>query len=295
VSTVVMMVVLSAVVGILVAVLTVRWPSVDPADPHLSWPAVRRVVRRSPRLAGALQHRIETGAVTGVALALAVVMGIITAFGVGVLGLMIRTGTGLSRSDLPLAEWASRSATGAVTDVMRLVTLLGDGLVVLTLLVIVGIFVARRRPGWGAPSFLAVAVLGQFLIVSVAKWGIDRTRPDIEQLSGVVGQSFPSGHTTAAATAWACIAFLLSIGRPLPVRAALMGSAAAIATAVGVTRVVLGVHWFTDVVAGLVLGWGWFACCAIAFGGRTLHFGEPVEQAVRAARAVMPPRRRGAG
>jgi undecaprenyl-diphosphatase len=72
----------------------------------------------------------------------------------------------------------------------------------------------------------------------------------------------------------------------------LTGAGVGIAVAVASSRVLLDVHWVTDVIAGLALGWAWFAICAMAFGGRILDFGAAVRVAERAA-APEPRDRRG--
>ncbi|MDP9258614.1 MAG: phosphatase PAP2 family protein [Actinomycetota bacterium] len=61
------------------------------------------------------------------------------------------------------------------------------------------------------------------------------------------------------------------------------GVAVGIAVAVAASRVLLDVHWLTDVIGGLALGWAWFAICGIAFGGRILSFGAAAEVAARVA------------
>src|SRR5207302_9691156 len=112
---------------------------------------------------------------------------------------------------------------------------------------------------------------------------------DIRRLTGFSGASFPSGHAATAAATFASLALLVGLRRSHRVKAALTGIAAGVAIGVATTRVLLGVHWFTDVLAGLALGWAWFAICSIAFGGRLLHFGAPVEAAEEVARRTRMP------
>jgi undecaprenyl-diphosphatase len=70
------------------------------------------------------------------------------------------------------------------------------------------------------------------------------------------------------------------------VQSLLAGAAVFVAIAVAASRVLLGVHWLSDVLGGLALGWAWFALCSIAFGGRLLRLGAPVEAAERASEAA---------
>jgi undecaprenyl-diphosphatase len=73
---------------------------------------------------------------------------------------------------------------------------------------------------------------------------------------------------------------VLSQGRSRRVRAVCVAVAATVAVAVATSRALLGVHWVTDVVAGLLLGWGWSFVVAVVYGGRRQRLGDPVADVV---------------
>jgi len=107
----------------------------------------------------------------------------------------------------------------------------------------------------------------------------------VVHLIGSAGSSFPSGHSAMAAAGWAAIALVL--GRSMPRRRGiLLGVAVALAVVVASSRALLGVHWLTDVIAGLIVGWSWFFIVAVIFGGRLQRFGDP---AVRDPRSLEGP------
>jgi membrane-associated phospholipid phosphatase len=195
-------------------------------------------------------------------------------------GLALTGHDALRSIDSTAAEFGNRHASHLSTHLLTWVTDLGDWPVFPLIGVVVVLLETRRRPSLYVVPFLVIVWAGNWAATTAIKDLVDRARPTLNPLAVTLGPSFPSGHSSTSASFYAALALVLSRGRSARTRALLVGAAVAIAVAVASSRVLLDDHWLTDVVAGLALGWAWFAVCAIAFGGRLLHFGAPVEPVV---------------
>jgi undecaprenyl-diphosphatase len=244
---------------------------------HATARAVQHELETRRRVAMFVRDRLSPARVTGLALTAALAMLV----AVAVLAFEVRRQSFVARGDLDVADWAARHANGTSTDFLRRFTDLGSTVVVLCIAAVVAMVEVLRTRARGVIVFLAVTVVGVGLANDIAKGIVGRSRPDVDRLVHASGMSFPSGHSAAAAACFAACALCLSRGRGLTARLVITVVAAALAVMVATSRVLLGVHWASDAFAGLCFGASWFALCAIAFGGRLLRFGAPVEAAVR--------------
>ncbi|MFN8025877.1 MAG: phosphatase PAP2 family protein [Acidimicrobiia bacterium] len=263
-----------------------RHPAWDPASARPAHRAATRVeehLEERRGLARRLGRRFDASTTTGLLLGLALLVFVISGLVLGVLALVVRTHPGFLSFDRSLENWGEQHATDFATWCMNRVTSLGStGVLVVTTLAVFVVETIRRPSRW-LPAFLVAVAIGQTLLSTGIKELVDRVRPTANPIAHTLGPSFPSGHTTGAAACFAAFALVLGRGRSRNVQSVLAGAAVFVALAVAASRVLLGVHWLSDVIGGLALGWAWFAACSIAFGGRLLRLGAPVEAAERVA------------
>ncbi|HQZ33991.1 MAG TPA: phosphatase PAP2 family protein [Ilumatobacteraceae bacterium] len=260
-----------------------RGRSGDPAEMRTDPETLATQARRHPAFKRFLLARRDASTATGWLLTIALVGIAVLSLVVGLLLEMVQTRSGFARWDDAAARWGAAHMTGTAERVMRIITQLGSTPVVVAVLVVVSIVEYRRLPTRAIPLFLLTVMAAELAVNNSIKVIVGRERPDIARLVHANGFSFPSGHTAAAAAAYAAIALVIGRRRSRPTQALLAGIAGGITVAVASSRVLLGAHWLTDVIAGAAVGWACFALCSIAYGGRLLHFGEPVEAAQTAA------------
>jgi undecaprenyl-diphosphatase len=265
--------------GLAAGMMAYRWPQAAPTAPKVSVEKVKSEVRRHPRLFAFTRSRLDPNSATGLLLSAAIVVFVVGSVAVAIVLVMIHTNSGFARLDRSVSLFGAHHATALSTRFLRIYTQLGGALVIVPLAVIVAIVETIRQRSFAIITFLTLVVGGQFLVANVIKSIVGRARPDFDQLTGFSGPSFPSGHAVASAACLAAFALVIGRRRSLKLRAVLAGLAVGLATGIACCRVMLGVHWLTDVLGGLALGWAWFALCSIAFGGYQLRFGAPAKTA----------------
>lgn len=136
-------------------------------------------------------------------------------------------------------------------------------LTVLTVIVLGLLLILGKR---AAALLVFASIGGGMLLSALLKDLFDRPRPDlVPHLADVFTPSFPSGHAMLSAVTYLTLGALLARVQPLPwVRAYLMAVALVLTLLVGASRVYLGVHWPTDVLAGWFAGAAWAAMCWLA-------------------------------
>jgi membrane-associated phospholipid phosphatase len=235
----------------------------------------RRGVRRL------LAPRLDPESATGLALSLALLVIVAGGVVLGVLALLVRSDSDLVRLDADVARWGDHHDSGFAHTVIGAISDAGKPTSVVVLATVFGIAMLLRTRRWTVVWFLVCVVGGNAILTTAIKELVDRVRPSLNPVAATLGPSFPSGHSSASAAFLAAAALLLGRGLGPRRRPLLSATAVGLAVAVAASRVLLDEHWLSDVIAGLVLGWAWFAVCAIAFGGRLLRFGAAADIARR--------------
>jgi membrane-associated phospholipid phosphatase len=151
-------------------------------------------------------------------------------------------------------------------DVMKALSFSGSGPVYTVVFAAVAawLVLGPRLPRLAV--FVLVTVAGSAILNGLVKATVDRARPVLpDPVAHAAGLSFPSGHAQSAMVAYSVLVLVF-----LPMlhgawRAVAIGAAAFMVLAIGFSRVALGVHFVSDVLAGYVLGAAWVSLMAAAF------------------------------
>lgn len=170
----------------------------------------------------------------------------------------VRENDRMVRIDEAATRWIAQRRGDPLNDAMQVVTRLADPwLVAAVVIFTAAALIARRQHG--AALFVAASSVGTALLVRIVKAAIGRPRPDGAVIT-VTGSSFPSGHAAQSIALYGAVALLVAnVVQTRSRRLAVLATAALVVLSVGISRVVLGVHWLSDVIAGWVLAAGWLA------------------------------------
>ncbi|HYH06657.1 MAG TPA: phosphatase PAP2 family protein [Thermoanaerobaculia bacterium] len=232
---------------------------------YATGPLFERLLRRSAHWTAAFRYRdyLPVFVVLGIGIAAAAVAG--NAF-VELAELVQENSPQLHSIDEDVHAWATATREQGTTGFFTLMTIIGTpvGLGAIATLVAIGLGI-RKRWRWAAYLFLTSAI-GGLLNLQLKAW-FARARPELaEALRDAHGYSFPSGHAMGSTIVFGALAYLaFRIITRWRWRAAALAFACSMILSIAASRIYLGVHWISDVAAGIAAGLIWLAAVTVAY------------------------------
>ena len=222
---------------------------------HLLWDVVFRGLRTVGMRAGSFYATVGIFLVVGVLIAVAGTLAFAE------LGEWVREGA-TQKYDVAVLQWMGRHHTNLLTQMATELTYLGTGSVVLTIVAVAALFLWHTEHKHSARLLLA-AVAGNILLNGMLKLVFSRPRPDVfEWQTHAVSSSFPSGHAMSATVCYGTVAYLVLRLQKHHWSRVLTGTCAVILILlICATRLYLGVHYPSDVIAGILVGLAWAGFC----------------------------------
>ncbi|HUF50257.1 MAG TPA: phosphatase PAP2 family protein [Longimicrobiales bacterium] len=167
------------------------------------------------------------------------------------------------RFDENVLTWLAARRSPVLDNVMLELTSLGNGVVLIMIVSISAVFLWLTNHKWSVYVLLAGVIGGQ-LLNQLLKGAFSRERPSvIEWVDHVSSPSFPSGHAMTSIIAYGSVAYLVGrLEATRRLRVATWSIATLVIVTIGFSRMYLGVHYPSDIVAGFVAGLAWLAIVA---------------------------------
>jgi membrane-associated phospholipid phosphatase len=168
--------------------------------------------------------------------------------------------------DSSVHAWAHETRTSGATTFFTIMTLIGTpvGLTVVMTLVS-ALLILKKHWRWAAYLFVTGGIGG--LLNLWLKSTFARARPELaEALRGAHGYSFPSGHAMGSTVVFGALSYIAFRSfRSWNRRAAALALTTSMVVAIAASRIYLGVHWVSDIAAGISAGVVWLATTTVAY------------------------------
>lgn len=175
-----------------------------------------------------------------------------------------RSDAWLPRLDRSIAEWFVEQRTSTRNSLSFIGSMMADTVVKIVVTAIIAIAMLVRWRRWLEPSMVVVSLVLEAMAFITVTTIVNRPRPDVPRLdSSPVGSSFPSGHVAAAVAYSAIVVVIFWRTRRRWIRWMAVAVGALVPILVALARMYRGMHYFTDVVMGAILGGASVAVTAI--------------------------------